>query len=139
MAKKTVTIRLSEEAYEYVASSNSDSINKAIEDSILALKSIREKSMAELKGVFTKDEWAFLADSLNGTLVVGAFRSNVGALVAHCEDADSIDGLGRKWVVSIDELTGKILTLRGANIDAIYKRVEDFLNSDVSIEEWGTL
>ena len=136
MAKKTVTIRLSEEAYEYVVASGSDSINKAIEDAIINLKSIREKSMSELKGVFTKDEWSFLADSLNGTLVAGAFRSSIGVLVAHCEDSNSIDRLGSKWCVNIDELTGKILTLRGANIDSIYKRVEDFWNSGVSIEEW---
>lgn len=94
--------------------------------------------MGEIKGVFTPNEWKFLADSLNGMVVDEVFRCNVGALVAHCEDADQYDFMGQKWNVDMEVLKQKIRKLAGANIDAIYARVEEFwAKPETDIDEWA--
>ena len=135
--KKNATIRLPENLIALLTKGGK-SINQAVIECTEYLRRIRQVSMGEIKGVFTPDEWKFLADSLNGTMIDDVFRCNVGALIAHCDDADQYDSLGQKWHVDLNALKQKISKLSGANIDAIYTRVEDFwADGSADIETWA--
>lgn len=132
---KNATIRLPEEIAEWLTE-DGKSINQAIIESCQTLKRIRTVSTGEIKGIFTPSEWSFLADSLNGTMITDTFRCNVQALVAHCEDSAKYEYLDKKWDVNMETFLQKIKTLHGANIDAIYARVEDFWGNERNMEEW---
>ena len=125
MKTKNATVRLPEEVADYL-SSRYDSVSYGVYKVVEELRQIRAQSTLELKGVFTQDEWKFFADSLNGTMVDGVFRTNVGALIAHVEDSERFEGSLTRWGISLDDLVSKIKTLKGANIEAIYTKVEDF-------------
>lgn len=94
------------------------------------LRQIRLYSLRELKGKFSKEEWCFFFDSLNGTIVDSPFRCNVQALVFHCEDSEQLDGTATKWNVDVNTLIEKVRTLTSAQTDALYTFVEDFWNDD---------
>lgn len=134
---KTITIRMPEDVAEWLAN-DSKSRNESIVDALQALRKIRQTSLNELKGAFTPNEWEFLADSLNGTWVPEAFRCSVSGLIAHCEDSALLDGLDKKWGVDMDALKQKTQNLHGANVDALYSRVEGFWShSEQNLEEWA--
>lgn len=138
MAIKNATIRLPEELIEWLTS-DGKSINQAVVECAQNLRRVRMVSAGELRGVFTPDEWKFLADSLNGTSVSESFRCNVPALVAHVEEAAQLEGLDRKWQVDVNAFTQKIKTLHGANVEALYARVEEYwANSDTTdLNDWA--
>lgn len=139
MAIKNATIRLPEELIEWLTS-DGKSINQAVVECAQNLRRVRMVSAGELRGVFTPDEWKFLADSLNGPSVSESFRCNVSALVAHVEDAAQLEGLDHKWQVDVEAFTQKIKTLHGANVEALYARVEEYwANSNTTdLNDWAT-
>ena len=137
MATKNATIRIPEDIAEWLTE-DGKSINQAVIENALNLRSIRKVSTGELKGVFTPDEWSFFADSLNGTMVTDVFRANVQAFIAHCEDSAKYDYLDKKWNIDMDDLKNKIANLKGANRDAIYTRVEDFWAKNLELEDWAS-
>lgn len=138
MAIKNATIRLPEELIEWLTS-DGKSINQAVVECAQNLRRVRMISAGELRGVFTPDEWKFLADSLNGTSVSESFRCNVSGLVAHVEDAAQLELLDRKWHVDMETFKQKILKLHGANVEALYARVEEFwANSETTdLNDWA--
>ena len=133
---KTVTIRLPQELADWLTV-NGDSLNQSMISTVDTLRRIRLVSAGELKGVFTQNEWKFLADSLNGVVIDATFRCNVSALIAHCEDAASYDDAAMKWDITLSDLASKIGMLKGANIEAIYSRIEQFWKNNLDIEEWA--
>lgn len=139
MSIKNATIRLPEELIEWLTS-DGKSINQAVVECAQNLRRVRMVSAGELRGVFTPDEWKFLADSLNGTSVSESFRCNVSALVAHVDDAAQLELLNRKWHVDMEAFKQKILKLHGANVEALYARVEEFwANSETTnLSDWAT-
>jgi len=142
----TKSIRITEEQelylldhYKNVTEGISDCINKSMvpsEDEEL-LKLLKAYSQNELKGKFTLDEWKFFADSLNGTMADGIFRCNAGVLIAHCEDSEQFEGTATKWGVSVPDLTEKINKLGGAQIEALYTRIEKFWDDPKDLEAWS--
>mgnify|MGYP003623283802 CR=1 FL=1 len=121
---------------DYLAQ-NYDGLNQGVIECIDVLKTIRLYSQKELRGIFSKEEWSFLADSLNGALVEGNFRCNASALVAHCEDAEMLDGMMSKHNVERRPLIDKISNLSGAQVEALYFRVELFWKSNTNLNEWA--
>lgn len=138
MDTKQVNLRIPQELLDYVKSQY-DSLNSDIVSAIQRLKSIRQVSLGEIKGLFTKDEWCFFIDSMNGVMVDEIFCCNVGGLIAHCEDSERFEGTATKYGVDLDSLTQKIKPLKGANIEAIYYRVFQFWdNTDkYKLEEYS--
>lgn len=104
------------------------------------LEQIRLYSTRELKGKFTQDEWCYLADCLNGTMITPQFRANVGGLIASVEDSNDFDGLGAKWKVNVSDFVAKIKTLTGAQVDAVFTRIEQFWsnNNGKELKEWAS-
>ena len=137
METKNVTIRIPQDVLDWVES-GIKSKNAIIVENLKALRKMRQVSANELRNVFTPNEWKFFADSLNGVVIPDVFRCSVSALVAHVEDAASLDSLGTKWGVEIGELVTKINLLHGANVDALYTRVEEFwAHPGTDLDEWA--
>lgn len=138
MAKetKTVTLRLPVEQVEYLEQFEG-SLNQTIVDLIDKVRTIEKYADRDIQGVFSEEEWKYLADSLNGTFVDGDFRYSKGALIAGVEDSATYDGLDKKWGVELDVLRNKINGLSSSAIEAIYRRVEDFWKNSKSLEEWA--
>lgn len=138
MATKNVTLRLPEEMVEYLTRNN-ESVNQAVISEINALKRIRTVAMGELKGLFTVQEWIFLADAFNGTIIDDLFCANVGAFIAGCEDAEQYEGTAQRNGVDLNTFINKVNTLHGANIEAIYNRIKDYWEhcNEIKIEEWA--
>jgi len=138
METKQVNLRIPQELLTYVKSQY-ESLNSDIVSAISRLKTIRQVSLGEIKGIFTKDEWMFFIDSMNGTMTDEIFCCNVGALIAHCEDSERFEGTATKYGVDLNSLAVKIKPLRGANIEAIYYRVSKFWdNTDkYKLEEYS--
>lgn len=138
MATRTVNLRLPEEMVEYLTRNN-DSINQAVISEINAIKRIRTVAMGELKGLFTSQEWLFMADAFNGTIIDDVFCANKGAFIAGCEDAERYEGTASKWSVDLPAFTAKVDKLHGANIEAIYSRIKDYWEhcSELDINNWS--
>lgn len=139
MAKetKTVTLRLPIEQVEYLEQFDG-SLNQSIVNLIDKVRTIEKYADRDIQGVFSEEEWKYLADSLNGTFVDGDFRFSKGALVAGVEDSATYDNLDKKWGVDVKILTYRINGLSSSAIEAIYRRVGDFWkNSSQSLEEWA--
>lgn len=138
MATRTVSLRLPEDMVEYLTR-NGDGINQAVISEINAIKRIRTVAMGELKGLFSIQEWMFLADAFNGTLIDDVFCANKGAFIAGCEDAEQYEGKATMHGVDLTAFISKVKTLHGANIEAIYSRIKDYWEhcSEINIEEWA--
>ena len=151
MATKNITIRVSEETAEFLAKvyenptggatacveiveqmiRQSGSDPHTLVSSIQFLQQIRAYSLREIKGLFTPAEWCYMADSLNGTMITPEFRCNTGGLIASVEASNDFDGLAAKWEVDLTFLIEKIKKLTGAQVDAVYTRVEIFWDHSV--------
>lgn len=106
-------------------------------DTVNTLQSIRLISTTELRGIFSVNEWMFLADSFNGTIINDSIRYNVKMLIAHCEDSVIYDSLDKKYDVDMEVFKKKLSSLHCANVDALYARIEDFWDKDIDIEDWA--
>ena len=136
MGTITKTIRMPEELFAWL-SEEGDSVNQVIVDLLENARIARVYSLNELKNTFTADEWKFFADSLNGTLVNDQFRYNKGALIAHCEDSEELEGIASRYGVEIDQLKEKINLMAASQVEALYSRVEQFWNNPLDLDEWS--
>lgn len=137
METKNITVRIPANIAEWL-DGRDNSYNGAIVDALEKAMFIESYSMDEIKGKLTEQEWKYLADSLNGTLALGSFRYSSSVLAAGVEDSDRLDGLGSKWGVDVKVLTGKLLSLTAAQIDAIHTRVEEFWNNPkMDLDAWA--
>lgn len=89
-------------------------------ESLYTLNQIRLYSSREIKGVFTENEWKYMADMMNGITITPDFRANNGALIAGIEDANSFRELGNKWDVDVPKFIEKVKKLTGAQVDAVF-------------------
>lgn len=139
MAKesKTVNLRLPIEQVEWLTR-ESDSINQAVVNAIERLQMIEKYADRDIAHKFSKEEWCFLADSLNGSITEGDYRYRNSTLVAHNNDSVEYDGLNKKWGVDVAQLNSKIMFLSSSSIEAIYRRIEAFwANQPADMETWA--
>ena len=135
METKTITIRVPLNVADTL--SKYENVTAGVVTCVERFEYVLAASKAELKGKFSEDEWHFFADSLNGTGVDGAFRVSVSALVAHCQDSELYEGTATKWGIDLNKLIDKIKILTGAQVEALYSRVEAFWNGErENFEEW---
>lgn len=109
-----------------------------IAENLANLQQIRRYSLNEIKGKFSPAEWSYMADSLNGTMVTTEFRCSFGALAISIKESDTFDGFGEKWKVDVPGLIDKINKLTGAQVDAVFTRINEFWYSeDKDMETWS--
>ena len=127
MEQKTVSMRLPQDVADYIMR-NGDSITDGVKNLVSQMQRHERYADVELRGRFTAEEWKFLADSLNGTMVLDDFRFSASALVAHNQDSQLYDGTASRWGIDIDKLNSKCNSLTAAQVEALYRRVERFWN-----------
>lgn len=135
----TKTYRIPGELNAWIEDSEK-SANQNLIDLLSNYKKVIAVSTNELKGKFTKEEWMYLVDILNGIIINSTFRCNKIALCMEIEEANELDSLCNKYKsVKLDEFITKIKSLSGAQLDALYKRVEEFWSKseEISLEEWS--
>lgn len=137
MAKETknATIRLDSATEE--ALKDYSSINQGVKETIKKLQALQRYADLELRKKLEPAEWSFLADTLNGHIADDSTRYSAEMLVALCEDSERYDGTAQKWSVDINALTSKIRALTSAQVDAVYRRVETFWNTEANLETWA--
>lgn len=109
-----------------------------IVDNLRVLDQIRRASLKEIMGAFTPNEWMFFADILNGTMITAEFRCLQSGLIAEMEDSIHFDNAAAKWKIDADKLYEKVERLTGAQIDALYYRVEQFWKDENrDLEKWS--
>ncbi len=137
MITKTIKI---EESQEKFLLKNYKNVNQGVQACIekamypsndeSTLRYIRSYSKKELRGKFTKEEWFFFIDSLNGSIVDSLFRCSLDALIVHCSDSEELDGTASKYELNFEKLISKCKTLTGAQIEALYTIVEEFWDKE---------
>lgn len=146
METKNITVRIPVDMYQAMQQKADNpkmdvgSINMQIVDGLHKLDVIERMSSEELRGRFTPKEWACMADMLNSTRVTDEFRYATCAMIAEIEDSELYEGTCSKWEVDQQTLIDKCKQLTAAQMDALYRRVEDFwINSkfDTDILKWG--
>lgn len=146
METKNITVRIPADMYQEMQQKSENpaldagSINQQIVEGLRKLSVIEQMSIAELKGRFTPKEWACMADILNGTRADGPFRYATVSIIANIEDGELYDGACQKWDVDKDALIAKCKQLTAAQMDALYRRVEDFWarsSTYTDILKWG--
>lgn len=137
MEQKTVSMRLPQDVADYIMR-NGDSITDGVKNLVSQMQRHERYADVELRGRFTAEEWKFLADSLNGTMVLDDFRFSASALVAHNQDSQLYDGTASRWGIDIDKLNSKCNSLTAAQVEALYRRVERFWNHpETNLEAWA--
>lgn len=136
---KNITLRIDETFYAEMSKNGSSSFNEQVNAALRKVATIDKVSMSELRGRFTPAEWKAIADTLNGTYTKDeTFRYTPSALTAAIEDSDLYNNLGQKWEVDIKALCDKINSLGGAQVDAVYRRVETFWdNPGTDLNAWA--
>ncbi len=138
MATRTVNLRIREELMQYLEKKTDTSVNQLVNDIIERIQRIEKYADRDIMNVFTPQEWEYMADSLNGTLVEGDFRYYAQALIAGLEDSAKYDGLDKKWDVDVNTLSDKVSKLSSSAIEAIHRRIEAFWeDSTQDLEEWA--
>lgn len=137
MEQKTVSMRLPQDVADYIIR-NGDSITDGVKNLVSQMQRHERYADVELRGRFTAEEWKFLADSLNGTMVLDDFRFSASALVAHNQDSQLYDGTASRWGIDIDKLNSKCNSLTAAQVEALYRRVERFWNHpETDMDAWA--
>lgn len=131
-----MTIRVPQELASWIEAKKGSS-NGAIVDALYTAMFTEKYADREIQGKLTPQEWKYLADSLNGTLIEGTFRFASSALVASVQDSDFYDNLGSKWEVDVIAFCDKIANMSCSQVEAIYRRVESFWNNPVDLDGWA--
>lgn len=134
---RTVTIRVSIEDADTLTKLGNGSINRGVSLMTSKIRVLTKIAEREIKGVFTEQEWKFLADSLNGVIIDDAIRYCPKNLAYHNEDTRTYEHMDEKWSVDVAELNKKVMQLTSAQVDAVYMRIERFWSENVELDEWS--
>lgn len=137
METKTVTLRLPQDVADYITR-NGDGMTDGVKALVATMQRHERYADVEIRGKFTSNEWKFLADSLNGSMVLDDFRFNKDALIAHNQDSQLYDKTAARWNVNLDELNKKCGELSASQTEALYRRVESFWkHPDTDLDAWA--
>lgn len=134
---RSVTIRVSLEDAEMLTELGNGSINRGVSLMTSRIRVLTKMAESEIKGIFTEQEWKFMADSLNGVIIDDAIRYSTENLAYHNEDAKIYDRMDEKWGVDVAELNKKVMQLTSAQVDAVYRRIERFWSENAELDEWA--
>ena len=123
---KNATIRLDMPMYEYLSSFGS--ITQGIVTVATKLQQLEKISENELRGKFTKNEWYELREAIGREIADASQRYLVEPLIYKIKD--------RFHYSNNDVLIEKVKTLSAAQIDAVYKRVENYYKFNLVSQVW---
>lgn len=98
-----------QESVEKFLDENFRSKNFGAEYILTAWGPLYRRTLADLKGVFSRGELMLLIDSFNSTMLTPGLSGQ--HLLAHVEDSIDLDHLDEKWEVCRTELVAKVEAL----------------------------
>lgn len=102
--------------------------NRAVECWAHALKSVA----AGVSDRFSRDEWNLLADALNGHAFIA--DEGGGSLAMSVLDADEFEGVGKKWGVNVEDLSGRLQRLSYVQARCVVEAVLWFWANHESVD-----
>lgn len=130
--------RIPEDIAEWLSESKK-SANQTLIDRLSNYRRLLSVTKNELRGRFSQAEWSFLADIFNGTIIPDTIRCNASVLVTQIEDACELDRTDERWGIDKAALISKVLALSGAQVDALYTRIEEYWDESNTepLDEWS--
>ena len=89
---------------------------------------LRRYALKGIRGKFTKNELSALIDIQNGSIFEEQFAVNHSAFIAHIEDANEFEGIGRRWDIDIKVLIEKVNHLNTCEIFFLQEEIDRFWN-----------
>ena len=89
---------------------------------------LRRYTLKGLKGKLTRDELSALTDIQNGSIFEEQFAVNHSAFIAHIEDANEFEGIGKKWNIDIKALIEKVKNMTTCEIFFLQEEIDRFWN-----------
>lgn len=89
---------------------------------------IRRAVIAEIKGTFQINELHAIIDSFNGTIIDPQYSANKQMLIAHLEDANQYEYIGKRFNIDIQDLLKKVQELTTAQAFFLQEEIYRFWN-----------
>ncbi len=139
METKIISIRIPVELLKEVTKNGNEQQTESIVELLERSIADRKAAMIDIKGIFSKEEWIAIADSLNGTMITDPFWYSRDAFIAHCEDSELYDGTFSRHNADPKVVCEKIKKLTSIQVATVYRRVETFWdNSDkIDLTKWS--
>lgn len=138
MLKKTIYIpeKTKEMLDSFISASRCEvEFSAKIQEIIIDLCTLLSRTKREVKGRFSENEWNYLRDMLNGTILQSDVVPYRFVLTAEAEDANRYEGLGEKWNVDVKKLIEKLKNLSEFEAYTVAKMVDEFWASADTAEE----
>lgn len=132
---KNTTIRLQDETHEFLKT-NFDGIQSGISLIVEPFDRLRQITIKELKGYFTREEITALIDSQNGTMLTPDFIYNKFFLLAQLEDFEMLEGGISRHKVEPSELFEKIQKLSSVQVYYILLDIHIFWQTNSNLEDY---
>lgn len=129
MNRVKTTVRLNPNQAEKIQEYGK-AISSTIEGMTEGFLAIRNHTLLEIKGFFTREELVALTDSLNGTLLEENFKPNKSMAIAHLEDFEQFENGISRHGADPDQLLAKIGNLTSAQIYFLQEEILRFWNVD---------
>lgn len=132
---KNATIRLQDETHEFLKT-NFDGIQSGISLIVEPFDRLRQITIKELKGYFTREEITALIDSQNGTMLTPDFIYNKSFLLAQLEDFEMLEGGISRHKGEPSELFEKIQELSSVQVYYILLDIHIFWQTNSNLEDY---
>lgn len=129
MNRVKTTVRLNPNQAERIQEYGK-AISSTIEGMTEGFLAIRNHTLLELKGIFTREEMIALTASLNGTLLEENFKPNKSMAIAHLEDFEQFENGVSGQGANFEKLIEKVNKLTAAQIYFLQEEILRFWNVD---------
>lgn len=132
---KNATIRLNDETHEFLKT-NFEGIQAAISLIVEPFDKLRQVTMNELKGYFSKEELVSLIDSQNGTMLTPDFIYNKSFWVFQLQDFEQLEnGISRHGADS-EVLMDKLNKLSQSQVYIFLMDIHIFWNTNGDLNKY---
>lgn len=107
-----------------------------LEFHIPGMLKLRQYTLHELRGVFTKEELTAIVDSQNGTMLVVDYLPNVGVMAAHLEDFEKFENGISRHGANPQVLLQKINKLTASQVYWLQDDIKVFWDNNGDLQEF---
>lgn len=122
---KTITLRLPLALYNEITANDTKKLNPTLIELLSRHVKERRVKNADIKDIFTPDEWAALNESLVKTTVDDILRYNSDMFAACCEEAETRCQAFSRHNIAVNDICRKIKGLTRIQVATICERLEN--------------
>lgn len=139
METKSISIRIPVELLKEVTKNGNEQQTESIVELLERSIADRKAAMIDIKGIFTKEEWVAIADSMNGTMITDPFWYSRDAFIAHCEDAELYESSFSRHKADVKVVCNKIKQLTSIQVATVYRRIIAFWQdcNNIDMGKWS--